>query len=171
MQRVEMRVIEGDPIKVGDTTVALGETKVVEFEGKSANISKTEVKDEAKPVTDDVWDPSNRPNGLMTAGIAPKIPKVSGELEQVQVGEGNTIAERQTAPRGEDTQGGGPKAEKGFKTPGPQPDNSGFAGDRSAQAQSAATTGKVENRGKASTETKTPAKSASRTSTTKKSRR
>lgn len=70
------------------------------------------------PITDDVFAPSNRPNGAVTAGVAPKMPKSSGELSQVI--ENGRIVERAAADIGVATQGGGPESTDGT-TPGPQP--------------------------------------------------
>lgn len=65
----------------------------------------------------DVWDPGNLPNGIQQAIIAPKLPKASGELKDVD--EGGVLVQRMVTP--DDaiaTQGGGPEAEEG-QTPGP----------------------------------------------------
>jgi len=92
------------------------------------------------PVTADVFAPTNRPNGAMSAVIAPKMPKSSGELEQRVVGPG-VVIERAVSEIGQATQGGGPDSDpaQGFRTPGPQPEPIETAGN----AQLGAATGDV----------------------------
>lgn len=79
-----------------------------------------------RPASTDVFDPSNRPNGAMTAAIAPKMPKSGGETRQEPIG-GGQVVERAVAEVGRATQAGGPRSED-LKTPGPQPENASTAG-------------------------------------------
>lgn len=132
--------VEGVRDQDGPKILAGGQTDVVEGD----NISVREAKPEELKVpapTDDVWDPSNRPNGPMTAGIAPKMPKSGGETAQV-VDEGlKAVVERPVAELGRATQAGGPDAEEGLKTPGPQPDNTTVAAAPQVGAQATGPTG------------------------------
>jgi hypothetical protein len=92
-------------------------------------------------ITDDVHDPGNRPNGPMSAEIAPKMPKPAGELEQVV--EGDRVVERPVAERGRAEQGGGARSADGT-TPGPKPPAEERRIDQTATAtddQGRATTG------------------------------
>jgi hypothetical protein len=130
--------VEGVEGSDGPKILAGGQSEIVEGEDLSIREATTEEVTQPTP-TDDVWDPSNRPNGPMTAGIAPKMPKSGGETMQV-VDEGlKAVVERPVAELGRATQQGGPDAEPGLKTPGPQPENTvtGTAPEIGAQASPA----------------------------------
>lgn len=123
MQRVSIKVEDSSdgPVKVGDRVVAVSETITLEVT-EGLTISKAEPETNlagaaAGPL--DVFDPANRPNGNMSAQIAPKLPKSGGETSQVD--EGGRVVERQVAELGVATQGGGPESKDG-STPGPQPE-------------------------------------------------
>lgn len=110
-------------------------------------VGPADPKDLEQPeVTDDVFAPSNRPNGSMTAEIAPKMPKPGGEtvLEQGD-SPGQLIEVTPEADPARARQAGGPEAEKGLKTPGPQPDNAALGGE----AQTAGASGDPKNLSKA----------------------
>lgn len=133
MSRVEVRVIEGGPIKIGEQIVALSQTTRVDLEeANSMEEASTEDLKVPEP-TDDVRAPTNRPNGFVTAAIAPKMPKSGGETKQIPI-EGGRTAERQVEELGKATQGGGPESEDTVTTPGDQPDSS-QTNDRTAAAQ------------------------------------
>lgn len=136
MARVELRNVGDQPIRVGDQTIDLGQT--VRVEGKDLAIEEAKPED-VTPVepSQDVFSPANRPNGVMTAAIAPKLPKSSGELAQFPLEEDPTrTVERGVAEIGVATQGGGPDSPDTLQTPGPKPENAqagalpqgGFAG-------------------------------------------
>lgn len=130
--------VEGGKDDDGPKILAGGQSAIVE--GEDISIRAADPDELAQPeVTDDVWSESNRPNGPMTAGIAPKMPKSGGETAQV-VDEGlKAVVERPVAELGRATQQGGPDAEEGLKTPGPQPKNAvtGVAPEISAHASPA----------------------------------
>lgn len=124
MRRVSIKVEDSSdgPVTVGDRTVAISQTVTMDVEG-GLTISPADVPEPTGPVPGaapmDVFDPGNRPNGLMTAAIAPKLPKSGGETAQVE--EDGRVVERQVAELGRATQAGGPDSKDGL-TPGPQPE-------------------------------------------------
>lgn len=140
---MEVTIRASDAVKVtgdgfDDRTLQGGET--FRFEGNSFNIAPAPAEEVIPPEQGaDVFSPTNRPNGMMTAGVAPKMPKSSGELAQVQ--EGERTVERAVADVGVATQGGGPETKDGT-TPGPQPDN-----PEGRLGQTGAATGDVDARG------------------------
>lgn len=110
------------------------------------SVEAADPKDIAPPeVTDDVFSQSNRPNGTMTAEIAPKMPKPGGDTV-LKEGDspGQLIEVTPEADPARARQAGGPEAEKGLKTPGPQPDNATAGGE----GQTAGATGAKENTSK-----------------------
>jgi hypothetical protein len=120
MPTIEVRSVEG-AVKVGDRVVESGET--VRFE-TGGGLTVDEARPEDRPTVEpsmDVFSPANRPNGNVTAAIAPKLPKSSGELVQVPIGDTGRVAERAAADLGVATQGGGPDSPDTLTTPGPQP--------------------------------------------------
>lgn len=128
----------------GPRRVMDGETAVLEVED---DFSVTKLTDEelgklpnAAPVTDDAFAETNRPNGPMTAAIAPKMPKPMGELEHRV--EGGRIVERPVAERGRAEQAGGAESSDG-RTPGPQP-----ATEERGINQTASATGDVDDKGR-----------------------
>lgn len=147
----------------GPRRVMGGETVTLTTED-SVTITKVPpeelAKEVARPVSDDVHDPANRPNGPMSAAIAPKMPKPAGELEQVV--EGDRVVERPVAERGRAEQGGGPASTDG-RTPGPQPAAVDSVIDNRASA-----TGTTDEQGRTRTATaRTATKTSAKKSTTK----
>jgi hypothetical protein len=115
---------------------------------ESLSVEAADPKDLAPAeITDDVFAPGNRPNGTMTAEIAPKMPKPGGDTV-LEPGDspGQLIEVTPEADPARARQAGGPEAEAGLKTPGPQPDNAAVGGE----GQTAGATGDPKNTSKAS---------------------
>jgi hypothetical protein len=122
MAEVEIRNVGTQPVRVGDEVIPIGAVRRVA--GNTLSVSNTEPPPPPEP-TDDVFSPGNRPNGPMSAAIAPKLPKASGELVQVPVpGAEHLSMERAAAEPGQATQGGGPESKDTVTTPGPKVDTS-----------------------------------------------
>jgi hypothetical protein len=127
---VDLVLRPSEPVKVTgageDRNVMDGQT--VTLTGDNITISKLPREEIAAtatpPASDDVFSPTNRPNGVMTAAIAPKMPKPMGELRH-EVDERGHVVERPIAPRGVAEQAGGPDAKVASEaaTPGPKPEN------------------------------------------------
>jgi hypothetical protein len=121
---VKVGDISSQPVKLisGDDEVFVGasETKSVEIrEGEELRVVPTEAPEPPQASTD-AFDPTNRPNGIQQAVIAPKLPKASGELKDVEE-EGKLVQRAVTPDDAVATQGGGPEAEVVGETPGPDP--------------------------------------------------
>lgn len=132
-------------VQAGEITRTLQAGEAYTFEGTDVQVRSANLDEIAPPpVTDDVFAPTNRPNGAMTAIIAPKLPKSSGELRQIPVA-GGSVIERAVAEPGVAEQGGGPESDidAGFKTPGPQPEPA----ETGASAQLGAATGDTGTKG------------------------
>jgi hypothetical protein len=118
----------GRPVKVisgGDEVYVGGsESKTVEIgEGDELRIVPTDAPVPVENVVD-VNDPNFRgPNGIQTAIIGPKLPKASGELEDIEE-DGRYVQREVEEDTGLATQGGGPESRKG-ETPGPKVGASG----------------------------------------------
>lgn len=153
---------------VTETVLAVGETRAFEATG-ALTLEETDAPVGTAPApgalpgsTPDVFSKDGKPqhdnpNGIVRADIAPKLPKASGELQDVN--EGGIIVQRPVVEgegtAGRSTQGGGPEAEAtdgGLKTPGPQPTGSTTSG--AAGGVSAAATGDVDARGAPAPRTK-----------------
>lgn len=150
MARVTVRYEDGrSALRVGDRTLGPGQAATFSLD-KPLEIGE-EPLGESPEVQDvgDVFSAANRPNGIVSAEIAPKLPKSSGELVQfpVEGGDGGAVVERAAADIGVATQGGGPDAGKDdaglFRAPGPRPD---VAGATAAPPSDA--TGDVDEAGK-----------------------
>lgn len=132
MATVMIRYVDGrSALRVGDRTLGPGQAATVSLDGP-LEIGEEPFADSPE-VADigDVFSPANRPNGIVSAEIAPKLPKSSGELVQfpVEGGDGGAVVERAPAEIGAATQGGGVDAGKDgaglFRAPGPRPEASG----------------------------------------------
>ena len=124
MARVTVRYEDGNgALAVGDRTLAPGQATTLTLAGTDSltvQEREPEVRQTAEE-TRDVFSPGNRPNGLVTAEIAPKLPKSGGETRQEPIAPGH-VAELPVAELGVATRGGGPEAEGVFQTPGPKPE-------------------------------------------------
>lgn len=87
---------------------------------------------EGKPATDISEGNHNNPNGIMTAGIAPKMPKPGGETEVVPTPEG-AIERTLDVDPAKARSAGGPETDipKESATPGPKPNDLQTAAARS----------------------------------------
>lgn len=134
MARVTIRYEDGrSALRVGDRTLGPGQAATFSLDGP-LEIGE-EPLGESPEVQDvgDVFSAANRPNGIVSAEIAPKLPKSSGELVQfpAEGGDGGAVVERAAGDIGVATQGGGPEAGKDgaglFRAPGPRPELAGGA--------------------------------------------
>lgn len=133
MLRVEIKVTDTSntvaEVKVGkDEPSNVGPSQTRAFtvpKGGSLTISEGEVRDPVvrdelgNPVTDISEGNHGNPNGMMTATIAPKMPKSGGETKIVEE-DGEFVERMVTADLGKQRQGGGIDAKAGH-TPGPRP--------------------------------------------------
>lgn len=151
------------PLKIGDATIAPGETRSFDVEAGGLNIAQEPGATTAPATTSptlpgatpdifaegDVNRPQHgNPNGITQAVIAPKIPKASGELSDIPA-EGGRIVQRPVVggegTAGQSTQGGGPEAGPQGQTPGPKPADAPAA---MTVGPHAAATGDTDARGK-----------------------
>lgn len=109
----------------GDQNLQLSQTKIFDIpEGGTLTITESDVladltirQQDGEPLTDISEGNHNNPNGIQSAGVAPKLPKAGGET--MQVSEGGRIVERSVSDDpAKAVQGGGPDSVDG-RTPGP----------------------------------------------------
>jgi hypothetical protein len=159
--KVYVRLEDGDrPLKVGDSTLAPGQAtsfildKDLTLRADDPGPASVDVQG-----PEDVWSPGNRPNGLVTAQIAPKIPKAGGETSQEPLDPGSTRATREVpvAELGRATQGGGPDSPDTLTTPGPQPDTTD-QGLTAKEDKTGSAASPVPEKGKTVADAKTAAK-------------
>jgi len=116
--------VEGGRDQTAPVTLVPIQTKVFDIsEGGSLTISEGDPADltiraaDGDPLTDIKEGVHNNPNGIVSAEIAPKLPKAGGET--VQVLEGGRIVERSPQDDAVARQGGGIDSKDGT-TPGPK---------------------------------------------------